>query len=141
ALLEAVFEEKRKAARDHLGCALERLTALFEQRLETVAADWLFTHDERLLEPYAWLTEALDALNKTPSQCDALSHAPTTRNLEARIDRLTQSLLQATHPWTRRMLAGVCGELPEAVRRLQMLAAQEHEPEPARMGLSTLLQT
>ncbi len=140
ALLEAVFEDERKAAREHLERTLERLLALFERRLESIAADWLFSHDERLLEPYAWLTEALDALNKTPSQCDALCHTPTSRELEARIDRLVQSLLQTRHPLTRRMLAGVDGELPEAVERLQALSVQTREPDPARMGLSTLLQ-
>lgn len=139
-LLETVFEEERKAARGHLERVLKRLVALLERQLEVVAADWLFSHDERLLEPYAWLTEALDALNKNPVQCDALCHTSTSPELDASIDRLMQALLQAKHPLTRRMLASVDGELPEAAKRVQALLAQTREPDPARMGLSTLLQ-
>lgn len=140
-LLETVFEKERKAAREYLERVLERLVALLEQRLEVVAADWLFSHDERLLEPYAWFTEALDALNKLPARCDALCHAPTSPALEASIDRLLQSLLQAQHPFSRLLLEGTEGALPEAVKRLQALQAQRREPDPAHMGLSTLLQT
>ena len=139
-LLETVFEEERKAARNYLERVLKQLVALFERRLEAVAADCFFSHDERLLEPYAWLTEALDALNKNPAQCDALCHTATSPALEASIDRLTQALLQAKHPLTRRMLAGANGELPEVAKRLQVLQAQQREPDPAHMGLSTLLQ-
>lgn len=139
-LLQSVFEDERKAARNYLERVLKQLVALFERRLEAVAADCFFSHDERLLEPYAWLTEALDALNKNPAQCDALYHTATSPALEASIDRLTQALLQAKHPLTRRMLAGADGELPEVAKRLQVLQAQQREPDPAHMGLSTLLQ-
>lgn len=140
-LLQTVFEDERRAARNYLAHVLKQLIALFEKRLDIFAADWFFSHDERLLEPYAWLTEALDALNKNPAQCDALCHASTNPDLEASIDRLTQALLQAKHPLTRRMLANADGELPEAAKRLQVLLSQKREPDPARLGLSTLLQT
>jgi len=140
-LLETVFEEERKAARGHLERVLKRLVALLERQLKVVAADWLFSHDERLLEPYAWLTEALDALNKLPAQCDALCHAPTSPALETSINRLLQALLQARHPLSRLLLADAEGALPEAARRLQALLGETREPDPARMGLSSLLQT
>jgi len=140
-LLKTVFEDERKAVRNDLEHVLKQLVGLFEKRLDVVAADWFFSHDERLLEPYAWLTEALDSLNKNPAQCDALCHASTSPELEASIDRLTQALLQAKHPLARRMLVGGGGELPEAAKRLQALLAKKREPDPARMGLSTLLQT
>lgn len=140
-LLETVFEEERKAARNYLERVLKQLIALFEKRLEAVAMDWFFSHDERLLEPYAWLAEALDALNKNPTQCDALCHTAISHDLETRINRLTQALLQAKHPLTRWMLAGADGELPEAAKRLQTLQTEKRAPDPARMGLSSLLQT
>ncbi|RHW19525.1 hypothetical protein [Pseudomonas jilinensis] len=139
-LLEAVFEDERKATRDYLEQILRRILVLFEQDLDIIAADWLYSRDERLLEPYAWLTEALDALNKLPSQCDALCHSQTDTSLEPRINRLATALLGANHRFTRHILAGADGQLPESAKRLLTLLASESEPDPARMGLSSLLQ-
>ena len=138
-LLEAVFEKERKAARQHLEKVLTRLVRLIERDLESVALDWLFSPDERLLEPYAWLIEVLDTLNKLPSQCDALCHSPTHSDLEKSINRLILALLQAKHPLTRRMLADANGALPDTVKRLKTLQVAAAEPDLTHMGLSSLL--
>ncbi|WP_150302369.1 hypothetical protein [Pseudomonas profundi] len=138
---DAVFEVQRREARDYMEHILGRLIQLFAgSRLAYVAQDWLMSRDERLLEPYIWLAEALDALCKNPAQSDVLRLGSMSRGLQNAIARLSQSLLSGTHELTQTMLAGKDGELPEAVIRIQALAEESRSPKPENMGLSSLLQ-
>ncbi|QJD58871.1 hypothetical protein HG264_08085 [Pseudomonas sp. gcc21] len=140
-LNDVVFELPRRDAREYMEGMLKRLIDLFDGRqLTYVAQDWLMSRDERLLEPYVLLAEALDALCKNPAQSDALCLAATSSGFQRALVRLSQSLLSGTHELTRTMLAGKDGELPEAVIRIQALARNSRSPEPKNMGLSSLLQ-
>ncbi len=137
---DAVFESQRLLARNHMETMLERLIGLFDGPLNLVAKDWLISNDERLLEPYVWLAEALDALGKNPAQSDALCLGAMRSDLQRRLGRISESLLSGTHDLTRDMLAGTDGELPDAVTRIQTLAEKVRQPDPENMGLSSLLQ-
>ncbi|WP_373184768.1 hypothetical protein [Halopseudomonas sp.] len=137
---DAVFENQRLLARDYMEAMLERLLRLFDGSLAQVAKDWLISNDERLLEPYVWLAEALDALSKNPAQSDALYFGSMRSSLQRSLGRVSGSLLTGTHDLTRGMLANADGELPDAVVRIQALAENGRQPDPENMGLSSLLQ-
>lgn len=138
-LNKAVFVRERHEAREHLELMLKRLVGIFNNDLAVVLQDWFFSHDERLLEPYALLAEALDALGKSPVQSDALCVDAMGRELQQSIGRLSQSLLQGKHAVTRSILVTDENSVPEPVKRLQALAATGRQPKPERMGLSSLL--
>lgn len=137
---DAVFESQRLLAREYLEAMLERLLRLFDGSLALVAKDWLISNDERLLEPYVWLAESLDALSKNPAQSDALYLGSMRSSLQRILGRVSGSLLSGTHDLTRDILANAEGELPDAVVRIQALAEKVRQPEPENMGLSSLLQ-
>ncbi len=132
---EAARETQRNAARAHMEAILARLIALTDQ-LAPFIQDWLFSNDERLLEPYALMSELLEVL-KHPAHRDALCLTSADDDLEKAINRLTVQLLEATHAITRPLLS----DTGQAVIRLQTLAGVSREANPQRMGLSTLLQT
>ncbi|WP_339847757.1 hypothetical protein [uncultured Halopseudomonas sp.] len=137
---DAVFENQRLLARNYMEAMLERLIGLFDGPLNLVAKDWLISNDERLLEPYVWLAEALDALGKNPAQSDALCLGTMRSDLQRSLGQISEALLSGTHDLTRDMLAGTDGELPDAVVRIQALAENARQPDPKNMGLSSLLQ-
>jgi len=137
---DAVFESQRLLARNYMEAMLERLLRLFDGPLNLVAKDWLITNDERLLEPYVWLAEALDALGKNPAQSDALYLGSMRSSLQRSLGRISETLLSGTHDLTRDMLAGTDGALPDAFVRIQSLAENARQPDPKNMGLSSLLQ-
>ena len=131
---EAARETQRNAAQAHLKTILARLIALTDQ-LAPFIKDWLFSNDERLLEPYALLSEILEVL-KHPSQSDALYLASADDDLGKAINRLAVQLLEARHAVTQPLL----NDTEQAVIRLQAMAGIKREANPQRMGLSTLLQ-
>src|SRR5690606_3089852 len=74
-----------------------------------------------------------------PHHVDALSQAGSSHPLPPRIAQLRGRLLTGHRPITRPFLAQADGALPEAVPRLGALAAQTREPDPQRLGMSSLL--
>ena len=139
-LEDTVFEGERKLARALLSSQLQRLVSLLSDTpLAAALWDWQYTRDERLLEPYRLLTEIFGTLGKLPELVDALSPANSSNSLGTLIARLSERLLAGSHPITRPFLVQADGVLPEAVQRLIILAAQKREPNPYRMGMSSLL--
>lgn len=139
-LLDTVFEGERKVARAHLASQLQHLIDLLSNvPLATSLWDWQYTHDERLLEPYLLLSDIFTTLGKLPEHIDALSQAGASSTLQGRIAKLSDRLLSGHHPLTQPFVAKADGTLPEAVKRLIALAAKKREPDPQRLGMSSLL--
>ncbi len=139
-LEDTVFEGERKLVRTFLSSQLQRLVSLLSDTpLAAALWDWQYTCDERLLEPYRLLTELFGTLSKLPEHVDALSPAGSSSPWQTRIARLSERLLTGSHPITRPYLAQADGALPEVVQRLVTLATQTREPDPQRMGMSSLL--
>lgn len=137
---QAILEKERKHTRDYLSALLQRIAGLFDSSSILSQPQWHLSHDERLLEPYALLTEVLECLGKSPSQLDALATAEANKELQDAIERLCVRLLEGSHPFTRYFLADKPDAVPDAVQRLQALASTQRPPEPEHMGLSSLLQ-
>lgn len=139
-LLDTVFDGERKLARNHLSTQLQNLVGLISDvSLAASLWDWQYTRDERLLEPYQLFTDIFATLGKLPEQIDALSQANSSNALQNRIAQLSERLLTGRHPLTQPFMAKADGTLPEAVERLVTLASQKREPDPQRLGMSSLL--
>jgi hypothetical protein len=140
-LKDAVFDGERKLARDALSVSLQRLVSLLSDTpLAAAFWDWQYTRDERLLEPYLLLTEIFTALGKIPEQVDVLSQVTSNSELETTIARLSERLLTGHHPLSEPFFAKEDGTLTETGERLLALAEQGREPDPERMGMSSLIQ-
>jgi len=137
ALKKATLHSEREQAREQLYHQQERMLELVK-RLPTVWNDFLHSHDERLLEPYAQLTELLEVLNRSPKGCDPRCIEAQDMKVSAAVDKLSRQLVEATHALTRGLLANAQDELPEAAKRLQALAASGIAVKPERLGLSAL---
>ncbi|MBA1185572.1 hypothetical protein [Stutzerimonas nitrititolerans] len=139
-LQDTVFEGERRLVRNHLATQLQHLVSLLSDvPLAASLWDWQYTHDERLLEPYQLFSDIFTTLGKLPEHVDALSQAGSSNSLLPRIAQLSERLLTGHHPITRPFLAQADGALPEVVQRLVALAAQTREPDPQRLGMSSLL--
>ncbi|QGW21439.1 hypothetical protein GOM96_10715 [Stutzerimonas degradans] len=139
-LQDTVFDGERKVARNHLASQLQRLTDLLSDvPLAASLWDWQYTHDERLLEPYLLFSDIFTTLGKLPEHIDALAQAGSSNALQGRIAQLSDRLLSGRHPITQPFLAKADGALPEPVNRLVALAAKKREPDPQRLGMSSLL--
>jgi hypothetical protein len=108
------------------------------KQLPPVWNDFLYSQDERLLEPYAQLTELLEVLNRTPKGCDPRCIEAQDMKVSADVDKLSRQLIEATHVLTKGLLANAQGELPETAKRLQALVASGIAIKPERLGLSAL---
>lgn len=137
ALKKATLHTERERAREQLYRQQERVLALVKQ-LQSVWNDFLHSHDERLLEPYAQLVELLEVLNRSPKGCDPRCIEAEDRKVSAAVDRLSRQLVEATHTLTKGLLANAQGELPETAKRLQTLVASGSAIKPERLGLSAL---
>jgi len=138
ALDKSMMEQERRMARDCLHRQLDRTMSLCHGGLSVVWNDWIYTRDERLLEPYSLLIELLEQLGRLPHDTDARSTAADSRRLSRSIERLVTHLAEASHPLTRTALVAGEGELPELARRLAELAAKAQPADPENMGISTL---
>lgn len=137
---DAVFEGERKLARNCLSSQLEHLvSALSDVPLTAALWDWQYTRDERLLEPYQLFSEIFTTLGKLPEHIDVLSVVSPRNSLATRIAQLSERLLVGHHPISQPFLAQADGALPETVQRIVALAEQTREPDPQRMGMSSLL--
>ena len=137
ALKNATLHSEREQARRQLYRQQERTLKLVEQ-LPAVWNDFLHSHDERLLEPYAQLAELLEVLNRSPKGCDPRCIEAQDLKVSAAVDKLSRQLIEATHALTKGLLADAQGELPETAKRLQALAAGGLAVKPERLGLSAL---
>ncbi|WP_165676283.1 hypothetical protein [Metapseudomonas otitidis] len=135
-LKEAVLYEERREAREHLGKHLARLIDIAGRNLPRIFQDWLHTRDERLLEPYALLGELFEVL-KWPAQSDALSLF-TDRDLQQSVQGFSKALLEGRHPLIQPLFSDT-GQGADVSQRLQALADQGRAPDPAWLGLSSLL--
>ncbi len=137
ALKKATLHSEREQAREQLYRQQERMLTLVE-RLPAVWNDFLHSHDERLLEPYAQLAELLEVLNRSPKGCDPRCIEAQDMKVSAAVDKLSRQLIEATHALTKGLLADAQGELPETAKRLHALAAGGLAVKPERLGLSAL---
>lgn len=137
ALKKATLHTEREQAREQLYRQQERVLALVKQ-LQPVWNDFLHSHDERLLEPYAQLAELLEVLNRSPTSCDPRCIEAQDMKVSAAVDTLSRQLIEATHALTKGLLANAQGELPETAKRLQVLVASGIAVKPERLGLSAL---
>jgi hypothetical protein len=137
ALKKATLHSEREQAREQLYRQQERMLELVKQ-LPPVWNDFLHSHDERLLEPYAQLVELLEVLNRSPKGCDPRCIEAQDMKVSAAVDTLSRQLVEATHALTKGLLANTEGELPQAAVRLQALAASRIAIKPERLGLSSL---
>lgn len=135
-LKEAVLYEERREAREHLGKHLARLIDIAGRNLPRIFQDWLHTRDERLLEPYALLGELFEVL-KWPAQSDALSLF-TDRDLQQSVQGFSKALLEGRHPLIQPLFSDT-GQGADVSQRLQALADQGRAPDPAWLGMSSLL--
>ncbi|ONM43348.1 hypothetical protein BXT89_13475 [Halopseudomonas pachastrellae] len=138
ALDKSMMEQERRMARDCLHRQLDRTMSLCHDGLSLVWNDWIYSRDERLLEPYSLLIELLEQLGRLPHDTDARSTVADSRRLSRSIERLVTHLAEASHPLTRTALAAGEGELPELASRLADLAAKAQPADPENMGISTL---
>ena len=138
ALNKSMMDQERRMARDCLHEQLDRTMSLCHGGLSLVWNDWIYTRDERLLEPYSLLIELLEQLGRLPHDTDARSTAADSRRLLRSIERLVTHLAEASHPLTRAALAAGEGELPELASRLADLAEKAQPANPENMGISTL---
>ncbi|QLC73362.1 hypothetical protein LPB260_21745 [Pseudomonas sp. LPB0260] len=137
ALKKATLHAEREQARGQLYRQQERVLKVVE-RLPAVWNDFLHSHDERLLEPYAQLSELLEVLNRSPKGCDPRCIEAQDMKVSANVEKLSRQLIKATHALTKGLLANTQGELPETAKRLQALAASGMAVNPERLGLSAL---
>ena len=137
ALKKATLHSEREQAREQLYRQQERVLELVKQ-LPPVWNDFLHSQDERLLEPYAQLTELLEVLNRTPKGCDPRCIEAQDMKVSAAVDKLSRQLIEATHVLTKGLLTDAQGELPETAKRLQALTASDLAVKPERLGLSAL---
>lgn len=138
ALEKTMLHTERKYARECIHRQLERTLALSQSKLTAVWNDWIYSNDERLLEPYSLLIDILEMLSRLPQSSDARSIEPENTTLAQAVERLVRQLAEANHPLTRAALAERNGALPELAKRLAKLAATSQAVKPESLGISTL---
>jgi len=138
ALQTAMLHEERRAARECIHRQLARTLPLMQSKLTAVWNDWIYSHDERLLEPYSLLIDTLEMLSRLPHGSDARSFEPESARLAQGVEQLVRQLAEASHPLTRVALAEQGGVLPELARRLETLAASKRAIDPEKLGISSL---
>ncbi|GGD09370.1 hypothetical protein [Halopseudomonas salina] len=129
---------QRKSARDTIRTQLDRTLLLAQRKLPSIWNDWIYSNDERLLEPYSLLIDILEMLSRLPEDTDARSFHPDDRSLIQHVDGLVKQLAAATHPLTRQALPRESEVLPELAQRLARLAATTQPVNLQRAGISTL---
>lgn len=138
ALEKTMLHTERQGARECIHRQLERTLALSQSKLTAVWNDWIYSNDERLLEPYSLLIDMLGMLSRLPQGSDARSTDAEGRELAQAVERLIRQLADANHPLTRAALADQNGALPELAKRLAKLAATNQPIKPENLGISTL---
>jgi len=138
ALEKTMLHAERKSARESIHRQLERTLALSQSKLTAVWNDWIYSNDERLLEPYSLLIDVLGMLSRLPQGSDARSTDAEDRALAQAVERLIRQLADASHPLTHAALADQNGALPELAKRLAKLAATSQAIKPENLGISTL---
>ncbi len=138
ALEKTMLHAERKHARGCIHRQLEQVLALSQSKLTAVWNDWIYSNDERLLEPYSLLIDMLGMLSRLPQGSDARSTDAEDRALAQAVERLIRQLAEANHPLTRAALAEQNGALPELAKRLAKLAATNQAIKPENLGISSL---
>jgi hypothetical protein len=138
ALEKTMLHTKRQSACEVIHRQLRRTVALSQSKLTAVWNDWVYSSDERLLEPYSLLIDMLEMLSRLPQGSDARSTEVEDRALAQAVERLIRQLADANHPLTRAALADQNGALPELAKRLAKLAATNRAIKPENLGISSL---
>jgi hypothetical protein len=138
ALEKTMLHAERKSACECIHRQLTRALALSQSKLTAVWNDWIYSNDERLLEPYSLLIGMLEMLSRLPQGSDARSTNAEDRELAQAVERLIRQLAQASHPLTRAALADQSEALPELAKRLAKLAATKQAIKPENLGISSL---
>jgi hypothetical protein len=138
ALEKTMLHAERRDARECIHRQLKRALALSQSKLTAVWNDWVYSNDERLLEPYSLLIDMLEMLSRLPQGSDARSTDAENRELAQAVERLIRQLAEASHPLTRAALADQSEALPELAKRLAKLAATKQAIKPENLGISSL---
>lgn len=137
-LEKTMLYAERKSARECIHRQLTRALALSQSKLTAVWNDWIYSNDERLLEPYSLLIDLLEMLSRLPQGSDARSTDAEDHKLAQAVERLIRQLAEASHPLTRAALADQNEALPELAKRLAELAATNPAIKPENLGISSL---
>ncbi|MDH0337024.1 hypothetical protein [Metapseudomonas otitidis] len=135
---KTMLHAERKSARECIHRQLTRVLALSQSKLVAVWNDWIYSNDERLLEPYSLLIDMLKTLSRLPQASDARSTDVEDRELAQAVERLIRQMVQASHPLTRAVLADQNKALPELAKRLAKLAATRRAIDAEKLGISSL---
>ncbi|MGA6098197.1 hypothetical protein ACPESN_09990 [Stutzerimonas marianensis] len=138
ALNRTMLHTERQQTRECLYRQQERILRLIDKKLPSVWNDWLHSHDERLLEPYALLVELLELLQRSPKACDARCIEAEDRKHSAKINAVAKKLIGASHALTRDLLSSAPDKLPETLQRLKQLKTSQDNINPERLGISSL---
>lgn len=138
ALEKTMLHAERKSARECIHRQLTRALALSQSKLTALWNDWIYSSDERLLEPYSLLIDMLEMLSRLPQGSDARSTKAEDRELAQAVERLIRQLAQASHPLTRAALADQSEALPELAKRLAVLATAKRAIDAEKLGISSL---
>src|SRR3990167_7067049 len=137
ALHKAVLQQERREARNRLYRIQERMVGLTKSALSAAFNDFLHARDERLLEPYALISEIQQTL-RSPVACDPLCIEPEDRKVAAEARRLAAQLAEGIHTLTRSLLPKALDQRPDTVQRVDALKKKNALPAPERVGLSSM---
>lgn len=137
ALHKAVLHQERREARNRLYRIQERMVSLTKSALSAVFNDFQHALDERLLEPYALISEIQQAL-RSPIASDPQCIEPEDRKVAAAARQLAAQLAEGKHALTRSLLPKALEQRPDTVERLDALKKKNAMPAPERVGLSSM---
>ena len=137
ALKKASLHDERRVVRHRLYRVQNRVVELANGRLSGVFNDFLHAHDERLLEPYALISEIQQAL-RSPVASDAHCIEPEDRQTASRTLQLAVQLAEGKHRLSQGLLPKTPEQRPTTVTRLDKLKNSRTAVKPERAGLSSM---
>lgn len=138
-LHEAVFESERKTCRLLLTTNMMRLVKLLDVKIPSHLKDWTYRYDVSTIEPYAVITESLNALLRLPEETDATYAGKRSETLTRAIDTLVHDILIGTHPLGHSLLTTDSDRPPILPKQIKALTKAEQSLDPEKLGISTLL--
>lgn len=136
-LHKAVLHQERREARNQLYRIQQRMVSLTKSALSAAFNDFLHARDERLLEPYALISEIQQTL-RSPLASDPQCIEPADRKVATEARQLAAQLAEGKHALTRSLLPKALEQRPDTVERLDALKNKNALPAPERVGLSSM---
>ncbi|AMR65687.1 hypothetical protein [Aquipseudomonas alcaligenes] len=137
ALKKASLHDERRSVRNRLYRVQNRVVELANGRLSGVFNDFLHAHDERLLEPYALISEIQQTL-RSPVASDTHCIEPEDRQTASRTLQLAVQLAEGKHRLSQGLLPKTPEQRPSTVTRLDKLKNSRTAVKPERTGLSSM---